>query len=138
MRYFLFVLLTFCSSGAFAQNDKQARSCNEKKKEMLANFRERVLNGDDFAMLAYMYSEDIKTAKMNGEVGWTKKRDLEKYYYKVASQLDKNEISVPFKTKGGWHIVQLLDKKCLRIPFLPAKCWKIKTRHILLICRTYE
>ena len=134
MRYFLYVALTLCSCGAIAQTPKSNESCDSKRKEMLTNLRERVHGGDDFGMLAFMYSEDIKTAKLSGEMGWTKKRDLEKEYYKVASQLNKYEISVPFKTGDRWYIVQLLDKKCWKLPWLRAKCRQLKTRHILLMC----
>jgi peptidyl-prolyl cis-trans isomerase SurA len=90
-------------------------------KEKLLNIRERILNGENFAKLAVLYSED-GSASSGGEIGWSSKAQLDPAYYKAASALKVGQISKIVVSAFGYHLIQLEDKTEDRI----------KTRHILL------
>ncbi len=66
---------------------------NEKSiidvREKLLNIRERIMNGESFATLAVVYSEDPQSAVKGGDIGWMTKTELEPEYAKVAFTLKK-------------------------------------------------
>ncbi len=70
--------------------------------------------GSKFEELAAEFSDDKSTAKKGGELPWfgTGKMPLE--FEKVAFSLkEKGVYSQPMRTKYGWHVVKLLDKRGL-------------------------
>lgn len=70
--------------------------------------------GSKFEDLAAEFSDDKSTAKKGGELPWfgTGKMPLE--FEKVAFAMNnKGEYSMPMRTKYGWHIVKLIDKRGL-------------------------
>ena len=91
-------------------------------RERLLNLRERIMNGESFATLAVVYSEDPQSAVKGGDIGWMTKTELEPEYAKVAFTLKKGQISKIVETAFGFHIIQCLDRTEDRV----------HTRHILL------
>mgnify|MGYP000117814758 CR=1 FL=1 len=84
----------------------------DKAKAMLNRFKEEVKNGEaDFAELAKEHSEDPGSALKGGEYDWTDPTTYVPAFKDTLLSLDKNQISEPFRTQFGWHIVQLLDKR---------------------------
>ena len=69
------------------------------------------INGEDFNQLVKNYSEDPNSKKSFGDLGWLTKNRIPKIFYNKIYQLKKGQISEPFKTKIGWHIIRLLDRK---------------------------
>ncbi|GAA4823747.1 chaperone SurA [Marinicella pacifica] len=68
-------------------------------------------NGADFAALAEEHSDDFNSAPLGGDMGWRATSELGARMGAVVENLDINEMSSPFQTDAGWHIVKLLDKK---------------------------
>jgi peptidyl-prolyl cis-trans isomerase SurA len=80
-------------------------------RQKLADLRARVLKGEDFAGLAHTTSEDPGSASEGGDLGWTGPGAFVPEFEQVVAGLKEKEISEPFKTQYGWHIVQLLGKR---------------------------
>ncbi|HEX4388279.1 MAG TPA: peptidylprolyl isomerase [Steroidobacteraceae bacterium] len=81
-------------------------------KQKLSVLRERALKGgEDFAGLAQTNSEDPGTAAEGGDLGWTGPGSFVGEFEAVLAQLKDGEISEPFKTQYGWHIVQMLGHR---------------------------
>jgi peptidyl-prolyl cis-trans isomerase SurA len=80
-------------------------------RQRLAAVRERVLAGEDFGALASVTSEDPGSATHGGDLGWTAPGTFDPQFEEVLAGLAENEISEPFRTQFGWHIVQLLGKR---------------------------
>lgn len=93
-----------------------------KVKAKLNSYRERILKGEDFSTLAIMYSEDEASAVNGGELGFTKRGDLLPEFEAAAYALKPGEISPLIKTKYGYHIIKLIERRGETI----------NVRHILL------
>jgi peptidyl-prolyl cis-trans isomerase SurA len=77
----------------------------------LSGIRDRVLKGEDFAVFASSLSEDKGTAANGGDLEWRAPDLYEPEFSAAMAKLSDNEISMPFQTKYGWHIVQLLGRR---------------------------
>jgi peptidyl-prolyl cis-trans isomerase SurA len=80
-------------------------------KQKITELRERILKGEDFAGLASTTSEDPGSAAQGGDLGWTTPGTFVPEFEQTLAKLQENEISEPFRTQFGWHIVQLLGKR---------------------------
>jgi peptidyl-prolyl cis-trans isomerase SurA len=71
----------------------------------------RLDGGDDFAELARSHSDDKVSAIQGGDLGWANPGDFVPEFENEMRQLQPGEISNPFKTQFGWHIVQVLERR---------------------------
>ena len=79
--------------------------------QKLAAMRTQILAGGDFAVLAKASSADPGSAIEGGDLGWTTLATFVPEFVRHADALKDNEISEPFKTQFGWHIVQMLGHR---------------------------
>jgi peptidyl-prolyl cis-trans isomerase SurA len=80
--------------------------------QKLAAIRTRVVDGkEDFAAIAAVTSQDPGSAADGGDLGWAGPGTFVGEFEKQISSLTENEISQPFKTQYGWHIVQVLGRR---------------------------
>jgi len=77
----------------------------------LAQLRVRIVGGDDFATLARSHSDDTGSALKGGDLGWVNPGDTVPEFEQAMDALAPNEISQPFKSPFGWHIVQVLERR---------------------------
>jgi len=80
-------------------------------KQKLNALRDRILKGEDFAGLAQTNSEDPGSAAQGGDLGWTGPGSFVPEFEQHLTTLKDDEISEPFKTQYGWHIVQMLGHR---------------------------
>lgn len=79
--------------------------------ERLNTLRERILSGSSFSSMAILYSEDPGSNRNGGEYKGLKRGQFVKEFEAVAFNLRPGEVSKPFKTDYGYHIVQLQTKR---------------------------
>jgi peptidyl-prolyl cis-trans isomerase SurA len=84
---------------------------DETVRQKLFKIRERIEKGEDFAGIASTSSEDAGSAPDGGDLGWTGPGTFVPEFDKAIADLKPNEITEPFKTRYGWHIVQLLGTR---------------------------
>ena len=74
-------------------------------------YEELTLQNKKFEALANEYSEDRKSAKRGGEIGWVSSADnfYPSFKETVFSLKEDEEFSKPFQTPNGWHIVKRLE-----------------------------
>lgn len=77
----------------------------------LEDIKQRVLDGSSFSTMAVLYSEDPGSARNGGKYEGIKRGQFVKEFEAVAFNLKEGEISDPFKTEYGYHIVQLLKRR---------------------------
>jgi peptidyl-prolyl cis-trans isomerase SurA len=97
----------------------------EKKavKAQLEEYRQKIVEGADFAVYAALYSQDPTTAKRGGELGLFDRGQMVPEFEAAAFNLKEGEVSPVIETKFGYHILQLIERRGNQID----------VRHILLI-----
>lgn len=81
-------------------------------RQKLDRMRDQVVSGkEDFAVLARTNSQDAGSAVNGGDLGWQQLSNYAPAFATVAGDLKVGQISEPFKTQFGWHIVQLLGQR---------------------------
>ena len=73
--------------------------------------REKIISGEDFAVLAIELSQDTGSAIKGGELGWMSKGETVPAFEKAMNALQQNEISQPVVSQFGVHIIQLQDRR---------------------------
>jgi len=76
--------------------------------ERITEIKERLDNNEDFAALAKEFSDDPTSANLGGDMGWFPPEAYGERVAQTLHSLKEGEISEPFQTTGGWHIIQLL------------------------------
>ena len=96
------------------QNDA---SQNEKAKTTIDDIYKKIQQGESFETLAQQFSEDKSSAPKGGVLQRFGSGQLSSEVFEnVAFGLnDKNQISVPFESQFGWHIVKLIEKHPVRL-----------------------
>jgi peptidyl-prolyl cis-trans isomerase SurA len=84
---------------------------NEQARATIEGLRARAEAGEDFGKLAKQYSEDTNNANLEGDMGWFPKEGYGSRVAEVLDTLKDNQISQPFETELGWHVLQLLGTR---------------------------
>ncbi|MES9943188.1 MAG: peptidylprolyl isomerase [Candidatus Thiodiazotropha sp. 6PLUC2] len=84
---------------------------DDEARQRLETLRDRIINGDLFETLARSHSDDKASAIKGGDLGWTNPGDLVAQFEEQMNALELNQISEPFKSQFGWHIVQPLERR---------------------------
>jgi len=84
---------------------------DDAAKEKLKTIRDQIINDGDFGAIAAAISEDAGSAQEGGDMGWTGPGFFVPEFEEVANAMENDEISEPFKTRYGWHIIQFLGKR---------------------------
>lgn len=84
---------------------------SEQARATVESLRARAEAGEDFGKLAKQYSEDTNNANLEGDMGWFPKEGYGSRVAEVLDTLKDNQISQPFETELGWHVLQLLGTR---------------------------
>jgi peptidyl-prolyl cis-trans isomerase SurA len=79
--------------------------------DRVIEIKEQLDAGGDFAELAKEYSDDTTTANIGGDMGWFQPEAFGDRVYQTLTALEPGEISEPFQTMNGWHIMELIDTR---------------------------
>lgn len=78
-------------------------------KQMIDNLYDRLKAGEDFATLAATFSNDPGSARDGGSLGWVNLEMMVPEFDTTMKNTAKGQISTPFETQFGWHILQVTD-----------------------------
>ncbi|MCE2955861.1 MAG: peptidylprolyl isomerase [Bacteroidota bacterium] len=109
--------------GQIVKIAKISAAQEEEAKRRLNELRDRILAGENFNELALKYSEDPSARQNGGEMGFVGRGSMVPPYEAMAFKLRKGEISIPFKSQFGHHIMQLIERRGN----------EYNSRHILLL-----
>lgn len=84
----------------------------EKAKEVF----DKIGQGEPFAKLAETYSQDPGSKAVGGSLGYFTKGQMVKEFEDAAFALKKGEVSKPIKSKFGWHIIKVDDRRTKPLP----------------------
>jgi len=84
---------------------------DDEARESLLQLKQRIEQGDKFADLANEYSEDPGSKIKGGGLGWANPGTFVPAFERVMGSLSAGEISAPFKSQFGWHLMQVLERR---------------------------
>ena len=79
-------------------------------KNRLNDLKDRIEHGTDFGELARLHSDDPSAAR-GGDLGWITPGDVVPEFEQAMNALKSGQVSDPFKSPFGWHIVQVLERR---------------------------
>jgi len=77
----------------------------------LVDLRRRIESGESFAELARELSDDPNSASDGGELPWFADGELPAEMEQMAETLAVGELSAPFRTQFGWHLMEVLERR---------------------------
>jgi peptidyl-prolyl cis-trans isomerase SurA len=110
-------ILLFCNENASSADTLAAYN-------KLIDLRKRALKGENFDSLASKYSEDPSAKKQGSKLGWFTVFQMVYPFENSAYKTNKGEISMPFRTQFGYHILKVIDKRDAR--------GEVKLAHIMI------
>ena len=84
---------------------------DETVRSRLEEFRTRIEAGEAFADIAKLESEDPGSAVRGGDLGWNPPGTFVPQFDETLAQLEPGEVSEPFRSPFGWHIILLEDRQ---------------------------
>ncbi len=84
---------------------------DDAAKEKLNDLLYRIKQGDSFEQLAKAYSEDTLSALKGGDLDWRNPGELVPQFEEVMDELSIGEISEPFQTQFGWHVIEVIERR---------------------------
>ena len=88
----------------------EIRSMAQTRREIDALYA-RLQDGEPFAELAKQYSDDAGSGSEGGELGWAQAGQMVPAFEQVMFKAPIGEISAPFESRFGWHILQVNDRR---------------------------
>lgn len=90
---------------------KASREAEEYAVEQLNDVKKQIEAGRDFGALARYYSEDEGSKDRGGQYEVNRnQRDMDPVWMSKAFTLKEGQVSNPFKTRFGYHIIQLVSR----------------------------
>jgi peptidyl-prolyl cis-trans isomerase SurA len=84
---------------------------DETAKQRLEDARKQLQEGADFGEVAKLMSDDPGSANSGGDMGWTGPGTFVPEFEEVANNAKIGVVSEPFRTRFGWHILEVLDRR---------------------------
>jgi len=81
----------------------------EQARRLINDLYQRLREGQPFDELARRYSDDAASGSQGGDLGWTQNGQMVPEFEQVMNSTAKGEISEPFESRFGWHILQVQD-----------------------------
>ncbi|MGH8179893.1 MAG: peptidylprolyl isomerase [Steroidobacteraceae bacterium] len=84
---------------------------NATVRQRLGQIRDSIIKGESFTVAAAAASQDPGSASEGGDLGWQSPDVFDPEFSGAVAKLKVGEISQPFQTHYGWHIVELLGRR---------------------------
>lgn len=86
----------------------------DRARMVIDSLHTKILAGEDFSALASDHSDDRQSALHGGELPWFSRGRMVASFANEAFSLKENgDVSMPFRTPFGWHLVKRLDYRPL-------------------------
>jgi peptidyl-prolyl cis-trans isomerase SurA len=79
--------------------------------EQVRDIHQQLVDGGDFDALARENSDDISSSNLGGDMGWFQPQAYGERMGLTLEAMQDGDISEPFQTEVGWHIIERLGKR---------------------------
>ena len=83
----------------------------EEVRQRLLRVRQRIADGEDFADLARLYSEDRATRVNGGDLGWISPGAMFPDFERAMDKLEPGMVSEPIRTQFGLHLIEIVERR---------------------------
>ncbi|MBV8390144.1 MAG: peptidylprolyl isomerase [Mucilaginibacter sp.] len=97
--------------GVIQLNPKLTKEEKEAYKQKAQELLDRVKKGEDFGVLARLYSQDTGSAPDGGDLGFADRTTFVKEFAAWAFKLKAGDISPVFETDYGFHFLQVIERR---------------------------
>jgi peptidyl-prolyl cis-trans isomerase SurA len=97
--------------GQLVKVAKISSAQKEVTRKRLLEIRQEILDGANFNDMAKKYSDDPTAQQNLGEMGYVGRGAMVPQFEAMAFKLKEGEISQPFETQFGFHVMQLIDRR---------------------------
>ena len=77
----------------------------------IREFRQQIVDGEDFATLARQNSDDDSSVVAGGDMDWIYEGQLPPDFASIIDSLELEDLSEPFRTSNGWHIAEVIERR---------------------------
>ena len=98
------------------EEEVRARHILVESRERAREVFEKIAHGSDFAQMAKEYSKDPGSKDQGGELGFFGRGQMVPQFEEAAFKLKQGEVSQPFESQFGWHIVRVDDRRQRPVP----------------------
>lgn len=95
----------------FSMEGKDREAAERKALSRAEKVMKKLGKGKDFAALAKKYSNDKKTKKKGGDLGFIERKDMPGPFSDKAFSLQPGETSEPVKTARGYHLITIEERQ---------------------------
>jgi len=92
------------------ENPEMDKEAERKALEKIESIYQRAISGEDFSGLARQFSEEEKTKYKGGLLGYLPRGRMIKEFEEQVASIQPGEVSKPFRTEYGYHILKYTDK----------------------------
>jgi peptidyl-prolyl cis-trans isomerase C len=93
------------------EEEVRARHILVESKDKARDLYEKIAHGSDFAQLAKEHSKDPGSKDQGGELGFFARGQMVPQFEEAAFKLKQGEVSQPFESQFGWHIVKVDERR---------------------------
>lgn len=83
----------------------------DQARRLIENIHQRLLDGEEFNVLARQFSDDTTTVVAGGDLGWVSDAGMPPEYEQQIRDMEVGEVSEPFRTSFGWHVAEVTGRR---------------------------
>ncbi len=83
----------------------------EETADLIHELKQRIDDGESFAVLAEEYSDDPSSALAGGDLGWNNGENFVPEFQAAMAEAEIGVVTEPFQTDYGWHILEVQDRR---------------------------
>ena len=83
----------------------------KQAEELIKEIKDRIIAGEEFRVLARLYSDDPGSKLDGGNLGWSTSDKYDPTFKKVIDESNLNIVSDVFKSSFGFHILEVMDRR---------------------------
>jgi len=102
------------------EEEVSARHILVESKDQARDLYEKIAHGSDFDKLAKEHSKDPGSKDQGGSLGYFKRGQMVPQFEEAAFKLKKGEVSEPFESQFGWHIIKVDERRAQQAPAFDA------------------
>lgn len=110
-----------------SEEEVRARHILVADKDKARELHQKIAHGADFADLARQFSTDPGSKDQGGDLGFFGRGQMVPQFEEAAFGLKPGEVSQPFETQFGWHIVQVDERRARQLPPYDAIKERVRT-----------